>query len=72
MDRSRSSSVMLLSLSELVALLDLFRKDFLRVRLGVLGWAVGSGLADLSSSSVSVPGISHGKVSVSRLRPQMG
>jgi hypothetical protein len=45
------------SLSELAALLDRLRKDFLRVRLGVLGWAVGSGLADLPSSSVSVPGM---------------
>jgi hypothetical protein len=48
---------MSLSLAEPVALLDLFLEDFLRVLLGVLGWAVGSGLADFSSSSVSVPGM---------------
>jgi hypothetical protein len=49
--------VMSLSFSEPVALLDLLREGFLRVRLGVLGWAVGKVLTDLSSSSVSVPGM---------------
>jgi hypothetical protein len=45
------------SFSELVALLDLLREGFLRVFLGVLGWAGGKVSAGLSSSSVSVPGM---------------
>jgi hypothetical protein len=45
------------SFSEPAALLHLLREGFLRVRLGVLGWAIGKGLTNLSSSSMSVPGM---------------